>query len=108
MSLIDRLGGIAPSPVPEDFKKLSLDTFWACLYELSQGKVTKAQMVAYFELDATEEAELDWIIGRYNAQPNATAKAKFVELMRVILMLAESGVPGYTTNADLVARINAI
>lgn len=108
MSLVDRLAGIAPSPIPEDFRKLAVSTFWGCLYELAQGQVTKAQMVSYFELDATEEAELDWIIGRYNAQPNATAKAKFVELMHVLFMLAESGVPGYTTNADLVARINAI
>lgn len=108
MSLVDRLAGITDEPIPVGFKKLGVSTFWASLYELAQGQVTKAQMVAYFELDPTEEAELDWIIGRYNAQPNATAKAKFVELMQVLFMLAEAGVPGYTTNADLVARINAI
>lgn len=108
MSLIDRLGGPFTFPVPEDFKKLGINAFWALLYELAQGQVTKAQIVNYFELDAAEEAELDWIVGRYNAQPNATAKAKFVELMQVILMLAESRVPGYTSNAEIVARINAI
>lgn len=108
MSLIDRLAGLSPSPIPIGFKKLSLDAFWACLYELAQGQVTKPQIVSYFELDADEEIELDWIIGRYNAQPNASAKAKFVELIRVLFILAESEVPGYTTNAQLVTRINAI
>ena len=108
MSLIDRLGGIAPSPVPEDFKKLSLDAFWACMYEVAQGQATKAQLVNYFELDAAEETELNWIIDRYNAQPNASAKAKFIELLRVLFILAESKVPGYVTNAQLTARINAV
>ena len=108
MSLVDRLAGIAPSPIPEDYKKLSVDAFWALLYELAKGIVTKQQIVSYFELDAQEQVELDWVIGRYNAQPTAAAKASFVELMRVIFMLAEVRVPGYTTNAEVVARINAI
>lgn len=105
MALVDRLAGINQDP--EGGNKLSVNAFHAMLYELAAGQVTKAQIVAYFALDAGEEAELDWIIGRYNAQPNAAAKEKFVELMRVLFILAESQVPGYSTNADLVARIDA-
>jgi hypothetical protein len=48
------------------------------------------------------------LINRYNAQPTSAAKASFVELMMVIFSLCEARVPGYTTNADIVARINAI
>jgi hypothetical protein len=59
-------------------------------------------------LDASEQIELDWIVDKYNAQPNATAKAKFVELIRVIMLMAESDAPGYSTNTEIVARINAI
>lgn len=106
MALIDRLAGINQDP--ENNQKLSVNAFHAMLYELASGQVTKAQIVAYFSLDATEETELDWIIGKYNAQPTAAAKEKFVELMRVLFILAESQVPGYSTNADLVARINAV
>ena len=95
-------------PTPEDFRKMEILFFWAMLYELAQGNITKAQIISRFDLDAAEETELDWIIGRYNAQPNATAKAKFVELVQVLFLLAEGRVPGYTTNAELVARINAI
>ena len=108
MALVDRLAGITDTPIPGGFKKLSISTFWASLYELAQGKVTQAQMVTYFELDADEQVELQWLIDRYNVQPTAAAKAKFVELMHVLFMLAEAQVPGYTTNAQLVARINAI
>lgn len=106
MALVDRLAGINQDPEGGD--KLSVNAFHSMLYEMAAGQVTKQQIVDYFSLDAQEVAELDWLIGRYNAQPNATAKEKFVELIRVIFYLAESQVPGYSTNADLVARINAI
>lgn len=107
MGLIDRLAGIN-FPDPENPNRISTIAFWALLYELAKGKVTKAAMVNYLGLDASEEAELDWIIGRYNAQGTAAAKASFVENMFAILVLAESRVSGYSTNADLVARISAI
>jgi hypothetical protein len=75
---------------------------------MAKGKVTKTQIENYFALDVGEKSELQWLIDKYNAQPTATAKASFIELINVIFYLAESKVPGYTTNADIVARINAI
>ena len=105
MALIDRLAGLGD---PETNRKLPITYFWANLYELAQGKRTKQQIIDLFQLDAGEGDELQWLIDRYNAQPNATAKAKFVELVNVILIMAESGSPGYQTNAELVARLNAI
>jgi len=105
MALVDRLAGIGD---PETTPKLSISAFWACLYEMAKGKLTRQNIIDYFQLDTDEVVELDWLIARYNAQPNATAKASYVELIQVIFMLAESQVPGYTTNAGIVARINAI
>lgn len=103
MALIDRLAGLGD---PDGPPKLAVNTFHAAMYELAQGQATKAEIVAYFSLDAQEETELDWIIGRYNAQPNAAAKERFIELLRVVFILAEAQVPGYTTNAELVARLS--
>lgn len=110
MGLLNRIAGIPDSPEqdPADVKRIPVDFFWAYLYEIAQGQRTQAQLIARFELDAGEQAELSWLVGKYNAQPNANAKAKFVELMRVIFMLCEAGEPGYTTSADIAARINAI
>jgi hypothetical protein len=105
MALIDRLAGIGDR---EQINKIPITYFWACLYELSKGKFTKQQIITLFALDSGEVAELDWLIGKYNAMPTAAAKADFVELINVILIMAEAQAPGYTTNADLVARINAI
>jgi hypothetical protein len=105
MALIDRLAGFGD---PETTVKLSVAAFWALLYEMAKGKVTKTQIENYFGLDAGEKSELQWLINRYNAQPTSAAKASFVELMMVIFSLCEARVPGYTTNADIVDRINAI
>lgn len=104
MPLVDRLAGIGD---PETVQKLPVDYFWAHLYELSKGKVTQQAIIDRFVLDADEQIELTWLIGRYNAQPNATAKASFVELIKVIFYMAEGQAPGYTTNAEIVARIQA-
>lgn len=109
MGLVNRLAGIPEAGQEEqEVVKIPVEPFWANLYELSEGEVNKAQIVALFSLDTQEESDLDWLIGKYNAQPNAAAKAKFVEIIRVIFVLAEAKQSGYTTNADIVARINAI
>lgn len=105
MPLVDRLAGIGD---PETSRKLPVLTFHACMYEMAAGKITRQQFINHFDLDAGEVTELDWIIGRYNAQPTAAAKEKFVELMRVVFILAEAQVAGYTTNAEIAARIDAI
>lgn len=105
MALIDRLAGLGD---PETQQKLPVDYFWAHLYEMAKGKITQQAIVDRFGLDVDEQTEMQWLIGRYNAQPNATAKASFVELIKVIFYMAEGQAPGYTTNAEIVARIQAI
>ena len=104
MAILDKLGGFTG---PEG-EKWAVNTFHSALYEFANGQVTKQQLIDYFGMDAQEQTELDWIIDRYNAQPTAAAKEKFIELMRVLFILAEANVPGYTTNAELTARIEAI
>jgi len=109
MGLINRIAGIPEDPQrPEEVRRIPVDTFWALLYEMSNGERTLQNIVDRFELDEYEQGDLSWLISRYNAQPNATAKAKFIELMRVIFMLAESKEPGYTTNFDISARVGRI
>ena len=105
MALIDRLAGFGDW---EAGRKLPITYFWSCLYEMSKGKFTRAQIITQFALDAGEITELDWLIAKYNSMPTAAAKADLVELINVILIMAEAGAAGYTTNAELVARINAI
>jgi len=108
MALIDRLSGIGIDPDGAGPGTIASATFAALLMELVNGEVTKAQIVSYLVLDASEETELDWLIGKYNAQPTAEGKKAFLDFMRPLFNLAEAKVPGYTTNADITARINRL
>lgn len=104
MALIDKLAGL---PGIEG-EKFSVNAFHSMLEEMADGAVNKAQIVAYFGMDADDQSDLDWLIARYNAQPVGEARAKFVALVRRLFLLAEERVPGYTTSAQLAARINSL
>jgi len=102
--LVDRLGGYGD----ETLDRLNPQAFTAALAELAHGEITKAQVVAFYNMNAEEEAQLDWLITRYNAQPTAEDKAKFIELLSYIMWMARDDFPGYNSNAELAARINRI
>lgn len=105
LGLINRLAGIGTANTNE---KLSVGAFWAHLHELARGFKTQQNIIDYFGLDANEQTELTWLINKYQTQPDAASKAEFLLLMLVIFFMAESKAPGYTTNQDIVDRINAI
>ena len=103
MALIDRLAGI--NLTGEDDGKISVHYFWAGMVELSLGEVSVAQFKSNFNLTGSDASDFDWLVGKYQASAH---KERFIELMHVIFMLAESVAPGYTTTAELQARINRI
>lgn len=101
MALVNRLAGIEG----EEENKLGVATFHGCLYELAGGYVTLQQVIDYFDLDAGEQSELTWLITQYNANPTAEAKSQWLERLRIVFYLAETQVPGYSSNVDLVAKL---
>lgn len=105
MGLIEKMARIG---LEEDGPTVAHGVFHAALYELAKGFQTRQHIIDYFNLSGDDITDLDWIISKYNAQENATAKASFVEQIGVIFQLAEVKAPGYTTRADLAARVNAI
>lgn len=109
MGLVARIGGIPePGQQPDEVDKIPLEHFHSNLYALAEGWVTQADIIALFNLTTEDQTDLTWLIGRYNAQPNAAAKAKFVQVIREIFVLTEAGQSGFTTEAELVAIINGL
>lgn len=98
MSLIDRLTGA-------EMPKIPVHQFWAGMIETSLGEVTVAQFKIYFDITGDDATDFDWLIGKYNASAN---KERFIELMHAVFLLSEKQTPGYTDQADVVARINRI
>lgn len=102
--LVDRLGGYGG----DDLDRLNPQAFTAALAELANGEITKQSIIEFYSLDAPAQTQLDWLIARYNAQPTAEAKSKFIVMLSHIMWMARDNYPGYNSNAELAARIGRI
>jgi len=71
--------------------KIPIHPFGAALSELARGAITKAQLVAAFELDAEDQVELDAIATKYESEPTALAKAAFIGKLEDVIVLCEAG-----------------
>lgn len=70
------------------------------------GNVTKAQIVAYFQLSLEEQNELNWLAERFT--DTTMNKREFVERVKGIMVLAKHRVPGYSTVDEVVTKIQGI
>jgi len=102
--LIDRLGGYGD----ETLERLNPQAFTAALAELAQGEITKQSIIDFYNLAASAENQLNWLITKYNAQPTAEDKSKFIVVLQHIMWMARDNFPGYNSNAELAARIDRI
>lgn len=101
MALFDRL---TAQGQPE---KIPVHQFMAAMQEMARGFLTKAQVVAMFSMDASDEAELDQIIARYQTKTTALDRFMFAHAIHDILMLSERDL-AYTTRTAVRDRILAI
>ncbi len=105
-NLTDRLRPSASDPgrLPSGTSfRIGTHPFMAALGELERGQVTKAQVVAAFDMDATTEADLDAIISLVLGMSFQDRKNFRMELHDV-LILSEAGI-AYTTRAQLRTRL---
>jgi hypothetical protein len=101
MALMDRVIGRVPNKPP-----LSPHDLLAMIHELSlSGGVTKANFVSFYEFDAGEESDLDWLITKYTA---STDKIRWGLLLWSVLCIGQESTQStyYKNQADIVARIN--
>lgn len=86
--------------------KWAIHTYIGSLWDLALGgSTTKASMVTYFNMDASEEAQLDSLINKYNNKTTSLEKLIFVNELEQILIQCEAGNPFYDTVAEVNARI---
>ncbi len=99
MSLLGRMIGT-------ELPKIPVHQFWASLSELTDGKLTAAQVKTAFEIvDGTDLSEWNWLVTKYQASVD---KKKFTETLHAIFMLAEYKLYGYDVKATLSTRISEI
>jgi hypothetical protein len=98
MSLLGRLQGL-------DEPKIAVHQFWAGMEEVANGEITVQEFKNYFNLSSDEASDFDWLWGKYTASSN---QKEFLRLMHIIFVIAEVSAPGYTTETQIVDRINRI
>lgn len=104
-TLLDRLTGININRDIPGEERIPMDTFLGGMVDVAYGDLTKANVVSYYNLDAGQESDLDWLIGQYQL---ATDKQFFIWRVGHKLSLANDRVPGYTNTAALKTQIEAI
>ncbi len=105
MALLERLAVLRDAD--EGVDSIGLFTFIAALRELNDGAVTLSSIHSFFNLDAGEQSELGWLIGKAQALPTDEEKTAFLDFIQRIFILAEARAQNYTTNQSLVDRINS-
>ena|SRR3990167_5907067 len=101
MALIDRLMGITPP-------KISVHAFFAAQQQRITGQLSRAEVIAMFELDADAVTEYDALAALAPTGSSAAAEAKkalFLEAIHSILILAEGDYLGFRTIAEVKTRL---
>jgi len=96
--LFDRL---FPGP---DTENIAVHYFFAALVDYAAGETTRAQIIAYWSLDADAQVDLNVLCNAIDALDTSIAKVAFGTELHAVLMFAEAGAK-YNTKATFRARL---
>lgn len=88
-NLVQRLvGDLTPiEEVTLQQTKINIHAFTGALGELKRGKVTRADLITAFQLNAQQESQMDGLIARFQA---STEKTEFVRVLKDLLYMGEA------------------
>ncbi len=101
MALVERLMRLEEPRIP-------VHHFFAAQQEIISGRLTVAQVKSFLQMDAAAQAEYDALIALAPSGTSATAlanKALYISGIHAIFLLAEFGYPGYSTPAEVRAKL---
>jgi len=88
--------------------------FYCSIREIAAGEITQQQVAAYWDnrmggdWEASDTTDLAWLMDQYTAAGNATQREVWLAGLFAILGAVELRAPGYTTDADIKARIQRL
>lgn len=98
--LFDRLfPDIAGLPIPN----ISVHTMRAALGDYAAGHSSRAEIVAYWDLDTDAQNDLDALLTAIDSK-SALGKAAFLLELHDVMLIAQAGAK-YTTKADFRTRL---
>ncbi len=104
MGLLDKLRGI-------ERPRISAHSFQAAMSEWAEGAAgfSRATIITEFNLDASDEAELDILKGHYdNADTDAKKLALRKALDNILMLIGDTDLTFYATNGSVNTRLAAI
>ncbi len=72
--------------------KIAVHPFSAALREFARGAITRDEIVAFFQLDATQQENLDAIIDKYKKLSTQAEKDDFLVKIHDVFILSEHGI----------------
>lgn len=101
MPLLERIMGI-------EQPKLPVHDFFAANHERIEGRLTRADVISLFAMDAATVLEYDRLVASAPTGTSALAtaqKALFIEKIHAVFILAEGGYAGYNTSAAIRLKL---
>jgi len=88
--------------------------FYCTVREIAAGEITQQQAATYWgnrmggDWEASDTTDLSWLMTEYDNAGNQTQKEVWLAGLFAILGAVELRAPGYTTDADIKARIQRL
>lgn len=105
MALVERLCQADSEPQE---RHIPLNPFCEALFSVLGGYHTVAEIKAFYNMTAEDEAEFDALVGRVTAYPNDFRRDRAVHRIRSILTFWEAEIGAYDSVSEIRAWLNAV
>lgn len=102
MALIERLMHEASEP---EGRWISVHQFFAANSEVDWGALTIAQVKAFYAMTAADIVDYDALINQLPPANQTGNRARFINRIHAVFILAEQRVPNYSTPAEVRAKL---
>ena len=85
-------------------ENISIHAFAAAIIDYMAGETTRAQIIAYWSLDASAQADLNTLCDATDALPTKADKIQFAIELDAVMLLAAEGAK-YTTKSAFATRL---
>ena len=100
MTLVERL----MHQDPDESRHIAVHTFFAAMVELAEGEITVAQIKGLLSTTAEDDVDFDALVAL--APAGDAARSLYVNRIHSVFILAEAGIPGYSTPTEVRSKLN--
>ncbi len=88
---------------PDESRHMGVHAFFAAMVELAEGEITSAQVKSFLNMTVEDEVDFDALVAL--APSSAADRSVYVNRVHAVFTLAEMGIPGYSTPAEVRSKL---